>query len=475
MFFSSARGFVLSAAACALVLMLSGCGGGGSSSGSTPPPGRSMAQLDPEPVALPGGVTLATAETFTLEPGASVDRDGARFTCAAGGPACTVVVAERDGGGFAATSTGGEVMVAAVRVPDNPDPEPVALPEGVTLATAGIFAIEPGASVDRDGARFTCAAGGPACIVVVAERDGGGGFVATVAEGEVVVARAPASPGGGGQDGGQNGEMEERDWPFPDWPTTYLNSGGGALSWSPSDIYSRIRTIEDRGSTGYGAAAGSPLAAWCMSTSSDESYCNVEYQPVMTSLHGGIPIVQARALGPGTGVDRRPSEEIGIVGILDHGYFAVALRRAFIGRSYEREYIGAETYIYSPPQSRSVISTGHWRGALVGTGSTATSPLYRQFFIGNVDVTVGLGTVRTGDEVFRNVDVEFSNVRNINTGEAVTLSRTQWRKTNLSGKGSGYTSVDDGLRVDFRGPNDEEVFGAFRLEEAVGAFGAKKQ
>ncbi len=78
MFFSSARGFVLSAVACALVLILSGCGGGGSSSGTAPPPGRSMAQLDPEPTPAPTPTpeptppeTLSNALAVeTIQPGA---------------------------------------------------------------------------------------------------------------------------------------------------------------------------------------------------------------------------------------------------------------------------------------------------------------------------------------------------------------------------------------------------------------------
>ena len=71
MFFSSARGFVLSAVACALVLMLSGCGGGGSSSGTAPPPGRPMAKLDPEPTPEPEPETLSSALAVeTIQPGA---------------------------------------------------------------------------------------------------------------------------------------------------------------------------------------------------------------------------------------------------------------------------------------------------------------------------------------------------------------------------------------------------------------------
>ena len=415
--FSDTRGFVLSAAACAVVLALSGCGGGGGSASTTPPPGRSMAQLDPEPVALPEGVTLARAGTFTIEPGESVNRDGARFTCAAGGPACAVVVAERAGGGYAATVTGGEVMVAAARVPAPPD-----------------------------------------------------------------------------SGGGQPGEMEEADRPFPDWPVADAAAarslvGGSALSWSPSEILNRInRIVDDIGtgtttfSFGGGYYAGDPAVSTCTdqvfnarNPSFIERVCSdVEYQPVMTYQHGGIPIVQARALvSPDSSLHKE--EEIAIGGILDHGYFMVTL---------EREYFqlggitGAESFLPRREDSTDAVSTGRWEGALVGTGNSATSPLYRQFIIGDVDVTVALAQGISSSPRNRDIDVAFSNVRNVDTGAAVTLSHTEWDwetrcckrvRTSIADDAPGY------IHMDFQGPNDEEAFGVFYTEEAIGAFGAKKQ
>ncbi len=397
--FSDTRGFVLSAAACAVVLALSGCGGGGGGASTTPPPGRSMAQLDPEPVALPEGVTLARAGTFTIEPGESVDRDGARFTCAAGGPACAVVVAERAGGGYLATVTGGEVMVAA--------------------------------------------------------------------------AQLPAPPVGGGQPGG----MEETGAPFPDWPVADAAAarslvGGSALSWSPSEIENRI-----------GATVGLPRVSsddpdWCTSHQHAIShhFCNVEYQPVMTYQHGGdIPIFQARAM-------ISTQREVAIGGILDHGYFLVA--RQFDVTTDVDEVIGARARAphFLPDGLGPGTETGRWQGALVGTGNSATSPLYSQFIIGDVDVTVELQQGQFFQfSARRDFSVEFSNVRNINTGATVTLSRMQWNW--VGGEG---TSVDERRREGFptlvfypENRNDpqrhEEVFGTFRTEEALGAFGAKKQ
>ena len=413
--FNDTRGFVLPAA-CALVLALSGCGGGGSSTGTTPPSGRSMAQLESEPVALPEGVTLATAGTFTVEPGRSVDRDGARFTCAAGGAACTVVVAERAGGGFAATVTGGRLTVARVQ-----------------------------AAMEE-------------------------------------------------QDDGQNGGMEERDRPFPAWPVADVAAArslvsGSALSWSSSEIDSRIRAIEDsQPATGLNNGGSQipdldrgPASLLCViSDTRHRTSCNVEYSPVMTYLHGGIPIVQARALGTGGG--GRPSEEIAIGGLLEHGYFMVGWSKTRIETDREldksiADYQGVERGI----ASNLLPTTGRWQGALIGTGSTTTSPLYRQFIVGDVDVRISPHPGRFATDL-RSVDVAFSNIRNLSTGDRnVTLSHMQWSdSTDLDGTFDTLPYHRPGsIWMQFFGSSDgsngEEILGVFHTEEAVGGFGAKKR
>ena len=426
--FNDTRGFVLPAAVCALVLALSGCGGGSSSTGTTPPSGRSMAQLESEPVALPEGVTLATAGTFTVEPGRSVDRDGARFTCAAGGAACTVVVAERAGGGFAATVTGGRLTVARVQ-----------------------------AAMEE-------------------------------------------------QDDGQNGGMEERDWPFPDWPVADVAAArslvsGSALSWSSSEIYSRMRAIEahedSRGSAPradsefvraetFGEATVSAGCVTDLTAVRLQRNCNAEYSSVMTHPHGGIPIVQTRSLW---GVDPdyntgRPQEEISVGGILEHGYFMVTLGSIGIGTDDEyyvsiARYGGGREFVVS----NLLPTTGRWQGALIGTGRNATSPLYRQFIVGDVDVRISPHNFNTR---LRSVDVAFSNIRNLSTGDRnVTLSHMRWNdSTDINGEvrispAGGITYRPGSLKMSFfglsNGSNGEEILGVFHTDEAVGGFGAKKQ
>ena len=403
--------------------------------------------------------------------------------------------------------------------------EPVALPEGVTLATAGTFTVEPGRSVDRDGARFTCAAGGAACTVVVAER-AGGGFAATVTGGRVMV--AAAAPGGGGQNGG----VGETDWPFPDWPvadaaTTRSLMGGSALSWTSSEIRNRLgeSMMTHKGDLGYarGDAFDQTITKNCL-TRTDVVTCNEEYQPVMT--YHGIPIVQTRVLRHGDGAtpfegtnDTRDVEGA-IFGILDYGYFGISWENTIERaggefRELEAFFLGAGRrgnprvfHIFTQSSQRTPMQpgreiTGRWRGALFASGVTTNSPLYRQFIMGDVDIVVRPLVGEVGDFARATpIDIEFSNVRNIGTGEAVTLPRTQWP---LVANGTLTTGAFDRGKLRFGtnspeelqrefggqdivmrpiGPNAEEILGWFGFHQdpnshlifgIEGVFGAKKQ
>ena len=457
----------VAAALClAFPLALAACGGGGggapAKTAMQPPADNGNGEETPRPVSLPEGNSVPTEILFTVQPGQFDDTGGVRFSCAAGGAACRVAV-HADG---KAEVTGGQLTVA--RTPTAMAPASVTLPEGHSVA-AGSFTVSAGQSVERGGVRFSCAAGGAACAVTV---DAGSGM-ARATGGRLTVARIQAMPNDGGQDGG----MEEVDWPFPDWPIADLTRAvGPPLSWSPSEIYNRIRAIED-----HRVVISSPFASfnintavWCTGEFSDEDYCDTEYRSVMT--YRGIPIVQGRALDSNDGgVGGRPGEEIGVGGILERGYFMVAQQREYIGRDYEDEETQAQLRETWSHDDRSRTSddptTGSWRGALIGTGRNATSPLYRQFIIGDVDITVRPRSVGAS------VDVAFSNIQNLSTGDRnVTLSHTRWDLVTYIKRPFSATQTEPGhIQIHFLGPNDEEVLGVFHTEEAVGGFGAKKQ
>ena len=393
-----------------------------------------------------------------------------------------------------------------------PQTSRVTLPEGHSVAS-GRFTVAAGKSVDRGGVRFSCAAGGAACAVVV---DTGSGQ-ARVTGGRLTVARVPAATGGqdggtppedGGtppEDGGTPPEAGQIEEPWPDWPiqdvaAARARTGSNPLSRSSNDISSHIKTqTYHTGSNSRGVGHGSNSRVRCVAIEdcgSDD--IAIEYRSVME--YRSIPIAQVRFLDVGKSTPGNPGSVwrgIGIVGLLNHGFFTVesswerpigessaggnyAFEAAFRDdRSNWQDYGGPREL---PLGWLPAPLTGRWSGALVGIGDNASvSSLYRQFIMGDVDITVKPSPNFPSSRP--NVDVEFSNIYNVNTGESVTLSRTQWNDLGGS-NGMGTRSVSspgihDGspgsISMDFLGTNTEEVLGVFRTEGARGAFGAKKQ
>ena len=364
-----------------------------------------------------------------------------------------------------------------------PDPAPqtsrVTLPEGHTVAS-GSFSVPAGKSVDRGGLRFSCAAGARPCAVTV---DPGSG-AARVTGGRLTVARVQAMPNDGGQDGDtppETGQMEEPwpDWPIQDVAAARTRVSGETLSWSSNDILNRVEAFEDRfissSETSSGFSGNRPgRQGWCITgiwIQKADCSGGLKYQSVM--IYRDIPIVQARHRNDSQAV----GNESGLGGILDYGIFMV-------GNSFLEDYPGFGGEYFVHPGEIGGEWSGRWRGALVGTGNGTTSPLYRQFIMGDVDITAepasGEGDTR--------VQVEFSNIRNIGTGGSVTLSHMRWDLDNQIGKlhvtNYGSLSPPGGaspiwspgyIEMSAAGPNDEEVIGVFYTEEAVGGFGAKKQ
>ena len=139
-----------------------------------------------------------------------------------------------------------------------------------------------------------------------------------------------------------------------------------------------------------------------------------------------------------------------------------------------------------------------WRGSLIGIGhNKAYENLYRQPLAGDVQITTTIaqrrGDFATPDEFHVEYDVEFSGIKKVNTGEAVTLSTQNWRRERLTsnfthewhelgvlppaGSQSSWNAGTSapGVRMHFGGPAYTTVAGSFITSEAIGAFGAKKQ
>ena len=366
-----------------------------------------------------------------------------------------------------------------------PQTSRVTLPQ-VHSVVSGSFSVPAGRSVDRYGMRFSCAAGARPCAVTV---DPGSG-VARVTGGRLTVALLQAMPNDGGQDGGVPPETGQVEVPWPDWPiqdvaAARTRMSGETLSWSSNDILNRVEAFEDSFSSSSQSSSGSSgnrpgRQGWCITgiwIQRQDCSGGLEYQSVMT--YRDIPIVRARHRNDSQAV----GNESGLGGILDYGIFMV-------GNSFLENYpgFGGEYFVhpeyFHPGESIGDEWSGRWRGALVGAGNGRTSPLYRQFIMGDVDITAepasGEGDTR--------VQVEFSNIRNIGTGGSVTLSHMRWDLDNQIDKihvtNYGSLSPPDGdspiwspgyINMSAAGPNDEEVIGVFYTEEAVGGFGAKKQ
>lgn len=145
-----------------------------------------------------------------------------------------------------------------------------------------------------------------------------------------------------------------------------------------------------------------------------------------------------------------------------------------------------------------------WLGSLVGVGhNPAYRDIYRAPIGGKVtiisDFTTNLNSV--GDTVVStlNVDVAFSDLKNLDNGNDISFAKESWefrfegtsaeyawptlgagrlvwppRDRSRNDENGGIVG-DNLIKVDFAGPEYSEAVGIFVVPEAVGAFGAKKQ
>lgn len=166
------------AAAAALALALSGClGGGGSPTVSGMP---SAGGGTPDNTGLTGG-------TFTVQPGATVERGNVVIRCPENGPACRVSV---DEDGTPTTSGGTPVITAALA--------PLAGLTGAAGVGTAKITLQPGASVQRGNVLLACPGGGSACVLAPAaggalryEKTGGTPAGAVVPSGTAASAAEP--------------------------------------------------------------------------------------------------------------------------------------------------------------------------------------------------------------------------------------------------------------------------------------------
>ncbi len=457
------------------------------------------------------------------------DRNGFRFSCT-GAEACVVAI---DAAGGQARVVAGNVRLARlapaptptpVATPTpaptpTPEPEPtpalIQLPVDHEMVDGSEGSIDPGRTRNRDHVRFTCAAGGDVCRYTYV---GGGRIRAT------------------------GGTLSVAAVPWPDYvimDVARLQSllGGSALDWGSDQTLSEVRTrlLPRRDENGnlqhrFGPSGSSERLEADAFTGYSDGATILDYDTdgnlrvpgfggyygdhqqgrlwldsdnrwskadaVITGEHG-IAYVQAVSKGetypdPRTG-DDYPQSTYVLGGLLDYADFWISEAIDPVIESDGPQH-GAFYRIYDrygddnsgEPLRDPIRAT--WRGSLIGIGHNKAYPdLYRQLIAGDVEITTDFAMRQPYDIV--TADVTFSDIKKVDTGEAVTLSTQNWQLESHRGRtylwpdafadGSGVgiewgPGEDDVIALEFGGLNYSTAAGVFITREALGAFGAEQ-
>ena len=109
-----------------------------------------------------------------------------------------------------------------------------------------------------------------------------------------------------------------------------------------------------------------------------------------------------------------------------------------------------------------------------GTGSATWNGIMVGGFhrsISRIDVIQGDATIDIDDLASPDVDVAFTNVKNLDAGSDV--DDISW--SNLTVTNGAFEAVDGSIEGSFYGANHEEVGGVFDQSNIIGAFGAARQ
>ena len=189
-----------------------------------------------------------------------------------------------------------------------------------------------------------------------------------------------------------------------------------------------------------------------------------EFQPLFT--RNGIDIGQIRTRLENAPTTGQHINSVTLGGILNNGVFAIEISTSYQGAQLTSGIGGSYSYGNSP--GTNPISNATWTGTMLGIDySQVTSSVNQlQPLHGDASIVVeGLGTTPT-------VDVNFSNVRNLNTGARHTLFG--YSNIPLSNgifrTGSGTNKIEG----TFYGSEHQEVGGHFEQGRIIGAFGGKR-
>ncbi|MDE2790243.1 MAG: transferrin-binding protein-like solute binding protein [Paracoccaceae bacterium] len=113
----------------------------------------------------------------------------------------------------------------------------------------------------------------------------------------------------------------------------------------------------------------------------------------------------------------------------------------------------------------SIGGTATWSGIMIGTDVNVTTTPTHQLR-GDADITIA-------DFMNPSVDVAFTNIRNLNTGDI--RNDMTWNGIPLTAGGFRQGVDEDSIQGAFFGPNHGEVGGVFERDQVIGAFGANRQ
>ena len=206
-----------------------------------------------------------------------------------------------------------------------------------------------------------------------------------------------------------------------------------------------------------------------------------EYQAVMT--YEGISFAQSRRVGGEIPIigDSETTEVLTYGGWLDHHYFGV--QATFDGNTEDPSQVAIFSFTFgnasgSNPESGS----GEWNGVAIGVNLLER---FEDRSLLTADVTVSIA-----DFLDPTVDVLFDSIRDLRTGDALTVSgitveTVDWAGLDLidGSFSEELGEVNDPLnpsqlrkRIEgrFYGPGHEEVGGIFEYASVVGSFGAER-
>ena len=261
--------------------------------------------------------------------------------------------------------------------------------------------------------------------------------------------------------GGSSGEINQRDV-VPSHPIDRINQSANTILMSDLVVSADLVGTDIRFQTNCnGATCSSGILGEQESLSISEFAEESEGTwPEAAETYRRVSIVRASAEIAGVGA-------LAVFGgWLDHNYFFVAHATITDDEFGEVSAPVALTIgDATGTNPTSITGSAIWSGIMVGTDVSATATRSHQLR-GDVDISIA-------DFMNPSVDVNFSNIRDLNTDDSRT--NITWSGIPIVDGSFQQGSDENSIHGAFFGPNHAEVGGVFESNEVVGAFGSMRQ